>query len=161
MLTFNGLPVHPLIVHAVVVLLPLAAVGSLLVAARPTWRRNLGVPVLLLAAVGTSAVPVAEKTGDQLKAAIGGGGPPVRIHELRADHLLPYALVFVVLLLATLIIGRHADRVEEVGAARPLTRATTGLAVLTAVFGIVVTGLVVWIGDAGAAAVWQGVGAGR
>ena len=78
---------------------------------------------------------------------------------LPVHPLIVHAVV--VLLLATLIIGRHADRVEEVGAARPLTRATTGLAVLTAVFGIVVTGLVVWIGDAGAAAVWQGVGAGR
>ena len=60
MLTVDGIPAHPLVVHAVVVLLPLAAVGTLLVVARPLWRRQLGVWVLLLALAGTAAVPVAQ-----------------------------------------------------------------------------------------------------
>ncbi|HSU11443.1 MAG TPA: DUF2231 domain-containing protein, partial [Pseudonocardia sp.] len=59
MLTVDGIPAHPLVVHAVVVLLPLAAVATLLVVARPVWRRQLGVWVLLLAAAGVFAVPVA------------------------------------------------------------------------------------------------------
>lgn len=165
MLTINGLPAHPLLVHAVVVLLPLAAIGTLAVAARPLWRRTLGVPVLLLAAVGTLAVPLVTTTGDQLRAAIGGGGPLVEIHEERADHLLPYAIAFVVLLLATLVAGRRADRSVtadpgQLAPARWGARLTTVLAVLAAVLGVVVTGLVVWIGDAGASAVWQGVGRG-
>jgi len=38
--TINGLPLHPLLVHAVVVLLPLAAVGSIIIAVVPKWRRR-------------------------------------------------------------------------------------------------------------------------
>ncbi|MBC8092563.1 MAG: hypothetical protein H7Y15_11605, partial [Pseudonocardia sp.] len=47
MLTLDGVPLHPLVIHAVVVLLPLAAVGTLAMAVRPVWRRSLGVPTLL------------------------------------------------------------------------------------------------------------------
>ena len=67
MLTVDGIPAHPLVVHAVVVLLPLAAVGTLLVVARPLWRQQLGVWVLLLALAGVAAVPVATQTGEQLQ----------------------------------------------------------------------------------------------
>ncbi|HEX4362399.1 MAG TPA: DUF2231 domain-containing protein [Pseudonocardia sp.] len=194
MVTIGGLPAHPLVVHAVVVLLPLAALGTLAVAARPTWRRNLGVPVFLIALVGVVAVPVAVQTGEQLQGLLGGGGPLVEVHEQRADHLLPYAVVFLVLLLATLLLGRLADRTEpashsnnagqtapagqpgHAGQAAPASqpghaintsqtdqhrlqvRLTTSAGVLAAVAGLVVTGLVVWIGDAGALAVWSGVG---
>ena len=93
MLTVGGVPAHPLVVHAVVVLLPLAAVGTLLVVARPLWRRQLGVWVLLLALAGVAAVPVATQTGEQLQRALGGGGPLVEIHEHRADTLLVPALI--------------------------------------------------------------------
>ena len=88
MLTVDGIPAHPLVVHAVVVLLPLAAVATLLVVARPVWRRQLGVWVLLLAAAGVFAVPVAATTGEQLRASLGGGSPLVEIHEERAESLL-------------------------------------------------------------------------
>lgn len=47
----NGLPVHPLVVHAVVVLLPLAIVGTILVAVRPTWRRAYGPLVVVASAL--------------------------------------------------------------------------------------------------------------
>jgi hypothetical protein len=158
MITVNGLAAHPLVIHAVVVLLPLAAAGTLLVAARPTWRRNLGVPVFLLALVGALAVPIATETGDQLKRALGGGGRLVQIHEQRADRLLPYTILFAASLLATLVVGRRADRVEDSGQVAGIT---AGLGVLAAVSGLVVTGLVIWVADAGAMAVWQGVGTGR
>ena len=157
MITIDGLPAHPLLVHAVVVLLPLAAVGTLAVAARPVWRRNFGVPVFLVAFVGLVAVPLTTMTGEQLKTALGGGGPLVVVHEQRAEHLLPYAVVFVALLLATLLLGRRADRAGRAGGVRSTSRLATAVAVLAALAGVLVTGLVIWIGDAGATAVWQGV----
>jgi hypothetical protein len=156
MTTIGGLPAHPLIVHAIVVLLPLAAVGTLAVAARPTWRRHLAVPVLLIALVGLVSIPVAVRTGAQLTDALGGGGPLVAVHHARAGWLLPVSAVFVVLLLVTLLLGRRSDRFALDPAAR-LTGLTTAVAVLAAIAGLVVTGLVTWIGEAGAAAVWQGV----
>jgi hypothetical protein len=161
-ITLGGLPAHPLVIHAVVVLLPLSAAGAVAVAARPRWRRNFGVPVFLVALVGVLAVPLATTTGDQLKDALGGGGPLVEIHEHRADQLLPFAVAFVVLLLATLLLGRRADRAGTAGdgaaQVRTQTRLATSAGVLAAVAGVLVTGLVVWIGDAGATAVWSGIG---
>ncbi|WP_028937405.1 DUF2231 domain-containing protein [Pseudonocardia spinosispora] len=153
MITFGGLPAHPLIIHAVVVLLPLAALGTLLVAARPVWRRTLGPWVFLIALVGTLAVPLATTTGDQLKEAMGGGGPLVEVHEGRADKLLPFVVLYAVVLLAALLLGRRADRSPGV-----LTKVTVGVAVLAAILGLVVTYLVIWIGHAGALAVWEGTG---
>ena len=163
MLTVGGIPAHPLVVHAVVVLLPLAAVGTLLVVARPLWRRQLGVWVLLLAAAGVFAVPVATRTGEQLKESLGGGGPLVAIHEERAETLLVPALIYLVLLAATVLVGRRADAVVDgPGAAHAtasntatLQRVTVISGVLAALAGLVVLGLVVWIGHAGSAAVWQ------
>jgi hypothetical protein len=163
MLTVDGIPAHPLVVHAVVVFLPLAAVATLLVVAQPAWRRQLGIWVLLLAAAGVFAIPVATQTGEQLKASLGGGGPLVEIHEERAETLLVPALIYLVLLAVTVFAGRRADAaVDGPGAAHATTsnagtlqRVTVITGVLAALAGLAVTGLVVWIGHAGTAAVWQ------
>ena len=160
---FNGLPLHPLVVHAVVVLLPLAAVATLLVVVRPVWRRQLGVWVLLLAAAGVFAVPVATSTGEQLRASLGGGSPLVEIHEERAETLLIPALIYLVLLAATVLVGRRADAAVDGPGAAHATRSNVGslqritmiTGVLAALAGLAVTGLVVWIGHAGSVAVWQ------
>jgi hypothetical protein len=168
MLTVGGIPAHPLVVHAVVVLLPLAAVGTLLVVARPAWRSQLGVWVLVLAALGVFAVPVSTRTGEQLQHAI-GGGELVEIHEHRADALLVPSLVYLVLLAVTVFTGRRAQataRVDGPGAAHALApgdpaalqRVALVTGILAAVAGLVVTGLVAWIGHAGATAAWSGVG---
>ena len=167
MLTVGGIPAHPLVVHAVVVLLPLAAVGTLLVVARPAWRRQLGVWVLLLALGGVAAVPVATQTGEQLEHAI-GGSELIAIHEERAETLLLPAVIFLLLLAATVLVGRRAQvgaRVDGPGAAHAtvsnpatLQRVTLVTGILAALAGLVVTGLMVWIGHAGSAAAYSGVG---
>jgi hypothetical protein len=168
MLTVDGIPAHPLVVHAVVVLLPLAAVGTLLVVARPVWRRQLGVWVLLLAVAGVAAVPVATQTGEQLQRALGGGGPLVEIHEERAETLLVPALIFLALLAATVLVGRRTEAGRPVGGpgaahatisdTTTLQRVTLITGVLAALAGLVIIGLVVWIGHAGSAAAYSGIG---
>ena len=167
MLTVDGIPAHPLVIHAVVVLLPLAAVGTILVVARPAWRRQLGVWVLLLAAAGVASVPIATQTGEQLEHAIGKGNELIEIHAERGDTLLFPALIFLALLAATVLVGRRAEpaRVDGPGAAHAtvantatLQRVTLITGVLAALAGLVVTGLVIWIGHAGAVAAWSGVG---
>src|SRR5262249_4953858 len=64
--TINGLPLPPLLVHAVVVLLPLAAVGSIVIAVYPRWRRRFWLPVLVLAVLGIGAVPITQQAGEAL-----------------------------------------------------------------------------------------------
>ncbi|MBW0118533.1 DUF2231 domain-containing protein [Pseudonocardia abyssalis] len=156
MYTVVGLPLHPLIVHAVVVLLPLAAVGTLAAAARPAWRRVLAIPTLLVALGGAVAVPLASSSGWQLRSSTGGGSPLVAEHAARASFLLPAAVLFVALLAAVV----YADRRVPVAAgshAGPVaaSRLAPGLAVAAAVVGVAVAALVVWIGHAGASAVWS------
>ena len=163
MWVIDGIPLHPLVVHAVVVLLPLAALGAVLIAVRRTWRRTFGVPVLVLALVGVAAVPMATTTGTQLRAALGGHNPLLDVHAQRASWVLPFAVGFLVLLAAAVLTER-ATALAEAGAhaARVATatrsRLTTGLSVLAALAGLVVTALVVWVGHAGSLVVWQGIG---
>lgn len=162
MTTIDGIPLHPLVVHAVVVLLPLAALGAVVIAVRRSWRRTLGIPVLLVALAGVAAVPMATATGGQLWMALGGQNPLVGVHAQRAATLLPFAVGFLVLLAAAVLTELATARAEagshSAVATATRTRLTAGLAVLAALAGLVVAGLVVWIGHAGSSAVWQGIG---
>jgi hypothetical protein len=163
MWTIDGIPVHPLVVHAVVVLLPLAALGAVVIAVRRSWRRTFGIPVLLLAAIGVAAVPVATTTGSQLWTALDVQNPIIEIHAQRASWLLPAALAFLVLLAGAVLTELAAVRAEVGAHAAPAAtptgyRIATGLSILAALTGIAVTAIVVWIGHAGSTAVWQGIG---
>jgi Predicted membrane protein (DUF2231) len=125
LITIGGLPAHPILVHAVVVLLPLAALGGLIIALRARWRRRFGPAVLLLTAVGVAAVPLATTTGNQLKAVL----PPnaaINRHADLGNNLLPFALAFGVAVLLLIIAGRLADR------ARDAALASTGPGTATA-----------------------------
>jgi hypothetical protein len=150
-LTLDGIPLHPLVVHVVVVALPLAGLGAMLLAVRPAWRRTYGIPVLLLALVATAAVPLATVTGEQLEHALPPGNPLIEEHARRGSTLLPVAVTFAVLLAIAVI----SDWVTAMARIRLLPG---GAAVLAGITGAVVIGLVTWIGHAGATAVWQGVG---
>ncbi len=158
MFTINGIPAHPLVIHAVVVLLPLATLGAVLIAVRPRWRRSLGGAVLFIAVVGVAAVPLATQTGEQLQRALPGPNPLIELHQQRGDTLLPWAVAFLVVLAVAVLTEFRPGRPVDGGTTRTSSRLTTIASVVAAVLGVVVTGLVVWIGDAGAAAVWRGVG---
>lgn len=109
-LLIDDLPAHPLVVHLVVVLLPLAALGGLLMALLPSMRRRFGVAVLLLAAAGVATVPIATNTGEELKSALPPNNPLIDAHQQRGDELLPYALAFGIAVVFLVIAGKLADR---------------------------------------------------
>jgi hypothetical protein len=96
-----GIPTHALVVHAVVVLLPMAALTGVAVALVPALRRRYGVVVLLLTIAAVSAVPLAEQTGSRLfnrqSARFGPGDVTeaglMQQHASLAHHLRPWALV--------------------------------------------------------------------
>ncbi|MCO1580026.1 hypothetical protein M8C13_30160 [Crossiella sp. SN42] len=155
--TVDGLPLHPLVVHAVVVLLPLAALCALLIALRPAWRRRFGWPVLALTVAGVAAVPVAQVSGEQLQGALGVANPLIQRHADLGGELLPYALAFGVLVVAFLLVGRKADQETADGPAT-WRRVAVVAAVLVAVAGVASTVQVVRIGHSGSTAVWNGVG---
>ena len=71
---FNGLPLHPLFVHGVVVLLPLAIVGTIAIAVRPAWRTRYGLLVVGAALAATVMIPVATSSGEALEKRFGDPG---------------------------------------------------------------------------------------
>ena len=64
--TIMGLPLHPLVVHAVVILAPTAALFALAYAALTRSRRALWWPTLALTVVATGAALVAKESGERL-----------------------------------------------------------------------------------------------
>jgi hypothetical protein len=64
---FNGLPLHPLVVHIVVVFAPLAGLGGIAYAAVPRWRWWLRWPLVACALVATAGAIVAVQSGQSLE----------------------------------------------------------------------------------------------
>ena len=146
----NGLPVHPLVVHAVVVLLPLAALGTLAIALRSSWRPRYGYLVTGAALVSTALVPVATSSGEALEHRVGDPG----VHAQLGDQLIWFAVPLLVLAAALTWIGRQ--EAKPAGAAdgppgRGLTRTVTVLAVVAALAASV---QIYRVGDSGARAAW-------
>ncbi|MEU5690278.1 DUF2231 domain-containing protein [Actinosynnema sp. NPDC020468] len=162
--TIFGVPAHPLLVHAVVVLLPLASVAAIAVAVVPKWRRRYSWPVLGVTLVGVGSVPLAQQAGEQLYDRLSSlGNPLIERHADLGNDLLPFALGFGVAVIALMVAGKLADReraADAEGGSVPRTWRTIAVvvAVLVVAGGIATTVQTVRIGHSGATAVWQGVG---
>ncbi|GAT72548.1 hypothetical protein MHM582_1022 [Microbacterium sp. HM58-2] len=152
---FAGLPLHPLIVHAVVVLVPLTALALVLGALIPAARRRLGIVTPLAALLVAVLVPVTILAGERLKEEV-GPIPQVLHHEALGRMLPPW--VFAMLLVAAAQWAWYRFRApREVGhPARADRIAGIAFAVLSVVVAAGSTTLVVLIGEAGARAVWGG-----
>ena len=139
--TIGGLPLHPLIVHATVVLLPLSALGLLVLIAVPRWRRSFGGLVLLGLLVSLIAAFVSKESGENLAAEIG----ITQTHAQWGDRLVPIAGV---LLLAAAVWYWRARR----GVTGALTVVAAILAGLLAIGAIAAT---IVVGHSGAEAAWS------
>ncbi|WP_448071239.1 DUF2231 domain-containing protein [Georgenia yuyongxinii] len=102
-----GLPVHALVVHAVVVLLPLVVAGTIAVAVVPRWRRAYAPVVALLATAATAIIPVATQSGLALMRRV---GPPAGAHQTLGQQLIWFALPLTVLLWALVIADLRGRR---------------------------------------------------
>src|SRR5262249_6263046 len=144
----NGLPVHALVVHAVVVLLPLACLGTIAIAVRPSWRHRYGVLVVACAAVSTALIPVATSSGEALESHVGNPGE----HAELGDQLIWSAVPLVVLSLALVWLDRRhrastSDEPNRSGVMRVV-------AVLALVAALATSVQVYRVGDSGARAAW-------
>jgi hypothetical protein len=150
--TIFGLPAHPLVVHAVVVLVPLAALSALVVALWPAARSRYAPLALGIATLALISIPLATQTGDQLEKRVQPSAFVER-HTAMADGLLPFMAVLWLGLL-TLVVARWLSASR--GAS--WTRYLAGGAAVVAVVGAVASGVqVARIGDSGARAAWHGV----
>ncbi|MDQ3580030.1 MAG: hypothetical protein M3443_21015, partial [Actinomycetota bacterium] len=87
----NGLPLHALIVHAVVVLVPLSVLGAILIAVWPAARRRFGWLVAVLAGVGAALTPIATGSGRDLSRRL-PDNELIRRHEELGDQLIYFVL---------------------------------------------------------------------
>lgn len=144
----NGLPVHPLVVHAVVVLLPLAILGTVLIVAVPRWRHHYGPVVLGVAALATVLIPVATSSGEQLEKHVGDPGR----HAQLGDQLIWFTLPMLVVLAVFVWLERRRGPQDQGAPARPaMVQGVAALAVLAALAAGYQT---VRVGDSGARAAW-------
>jgi hypothetical protein len=139
----SGLPVHPLVVHAVVVLLPLMAVVTVLVTARAPWRGALRWVVVADALVLVSAV-VADQSGEALQGRLSQAGEKVAEEHGELGGTVP---VVALALLLTAVLAWVATR--KGGVLVPVSIVAVSLAAIASV------GLVVAVGHSGAQATWQ------
>lgn len=147
-----GIPAHPLVVHAAVVLLPLAAIAAVVVAAIPRARRHYAPVVLGVALLATLAVGLAQQSGESLEDRV-TETDLVEAHTEKGESVLPWALA------VTMVAGALA--VEPVLRSRlPRLSARTTTAALVAVAvvaGVGATWTIVDVGHSGAKATWHEV----
>jgi hypothetical protein len=156
---FNGLPIHALIVHGTVVLVPLSALLAVLFVIPKThgWAR---IPFILVTLGTVPLVWVSKQSGEALKENFietrGLEDPAnaewlaqIDTHQERADLLFWLVLAFAVVAVVAYIVASSRSTSKALYQA---------MCVLLVVGAAVVTVQVVRVGDAGARAVWNPTG---
>jgi hypothetical protein len=155
---FMGLPLHPLVVHAVVIFVPLLVLAGLAYAFVPRWRRQVGWLALVLSVAAPIVAFVARQSGGALEEVLVAKNYAPEILDQVAQHqeygdltfwfTLGLALFTAALVLAT---GGHPRAAALPWWIRPALMAGVG------VFGVL-SGVYVYLaGESGAEAVWTGV----
>ena len=157
--TFFGLPSHPLLVHAVTVLFPLAALGALVIALSPAWRERIGWIVVGLAGVGLVFTYLAKESGEALEEAlerVEGISPQLHAHTELGDVTLFWMLPLFLVVLGFMLYHRSRTKKgqPELKASSPLA---LGLVALVLLAGGVTTYKVIEVGHTGAKAAWGDV----
>lgn len=137
-----GLPLHPLVVHGVVVLLPLTAVLTVLVAVLGRLRRAAWWVVGANAVVTVMAL-VAKESGERLEAALPPGNEAIERHTELGDVLPLFALGLLVASVLSALLRSNA-RLRWLRAA------------LVLVAGVAAVVWTVLTGHSGSEAVWGG-----
>ena len=139
--SIGDLPAHPLVVHAVVILLPLVAIGLLI----GSWKIGVFEKFHLLAitsiALTTLAVLIAKSSGDSLSAAV---GLPEE-HAEWGNNLVPLALALV----GTTILLAFFTRYWRVRLFALILRPVVGLLSVAAII------MTILVGHSGAESVWK------
>ena len=146
---FYGLPLHPLIVHATAVVIPLAGLTVLVSVLWPRFRAWAGPLPMGLSLIGLILVPLSTSSGGTLENHVGASALLER-HTKLADGLLPWMIgLFVVSAVAYLV---HFRTRSGHTLAKPLVAVVAVLS-LVAVVGTTVQ--VARIGHSGAQAAWD------
>ena len=151
--TIAGLPLHPLVVHAVEVIVPLAALAVLLAAVWPTFRSWAFALPLALALGALVLVPIATQSGEALEERVSETAA-VEAHTQLGEQLTPWVIGLAVVAAALFYLTWQARRGHEgKGWAAPRwLPVVIMVAALVASTGTIVQA--VRIGHSGATSVW-------
>ena len=152
----GGLPLHPLVVHAAVVLTPLAVLSVLAFALWPRHRWLTRWPTVAVTVSAAGSVVVARLSGEALVEARPELARLVADHQDRANILTPATLVLLVLLgVGAWSLGGPSALASGAGARESRVAALDKvLPALLVLAGVAVLVLVVLTGDSGSRAVW-------
>lgn len=117
-----GLPAHPLIVHAVVVLVPLAALGLFLSAVWPAARDKIGWITVGISAFCLALIPFATGSGENLEERVEESELAEHHAEL-AERMLPWVIVLFVAALLLMLFFWYRNKVNARIADGTLTEA--------------------------------------
>jgi uncharacterized membrane protein len=153
--SIGDMPLHPLVVHAVVVGAPLAALLGFVFAV-PRFRAWARWPLAIVSVGAFAAAVVAKESGQALRRALDIGpdsgpvAPLIARHAVLATQLLVVLAAYGVLaLLSAFVVGRRDGVVRLVDRVLPVLLVGVGVLVL------------VWcyrVGDIGSRAVWNPTG---
>src|SRR6478735_9455183 len=110
----NGVPLHPLVIHAVVGFVPLAALGALAMAV-PKWRWLARWPTLLVTLGATVATYVATLTGQDLEEERGLESPLLKTHEEWGERLMIAMWIFAAVVIVSFWLLPHMTRLSGGG----------------------------------------------
>lgn len=151
--TIFGLPIHPLLVHATVVFVPLAVVlvlGAVLVPRFRAWAGPVPAGVSLVALVLT---PLSTATGENLEHQLPHNAL-TEAHARLGDQLLPFTIALFVFAAAFWWLTRGRDGTDS----RWPNALVVGVGALAVVAALGTGVQVTRIGHSGAEAAWSGVG---
>ena len=154
-----GLPMHVLVIHGIVVLVPLLAVLAIAFAVLPRWRAVLRWPTAIGAVLSAVGAWVAAQSGEALLVRVSQVRSATTDFDLVRNHtdagyrVRLVATIFMVVVLAACWLLKPSAR-DDVGS-RPLQLVVAVLVVAASVALIVA---VVLAGHAGSAAVWSDLG---
>lgn len=152
--TIFGLPLHALMVHATVVVIPAAAAAVGLAAVWPRFRRWAGPMPLLASVVALVLVPVSVQSGEALRARV-GRNLLVDRHEDLGRGLLPWVIVLAVVAAGLFWLRRRESRETRTGRSGGWRLAAIALAAVSLIAAAGATVQVVRVGHSGADAAWS------
>jgi hypothetical protein len=152
----SGLPLHPLVVHAAVVLIPLTAALGISLAVLPGWRWLSRWPTALASVVTVGVAFLTTRSGEALESSRPQLRQLVGQHAARGHLLadLTVVLAVVVLACAFLLPGSSGLASGKGAVTSRVALADKVLPVLLVVVCVVVLVQVYLTGESGARAVW-------
>lgn len=150
--TIDKLPLHPLVVHAPIVLIPLVTIAIIITSFKPEWHKAFAIPVGVLTFASLVTSYLAKESGEFLE-------EKVRESQLLEEHAELGDAFFIIALIFTIIVVAwclYPFAVEKIAFLKDKGKAIrVTLCVITIAFSIYASYDVYRVGHSGARSVWH------